>query len=165
MHNVISMETAAAKRGHVLNEQITMAESKNDLLLINLPLSGPAPSRVLVLVADQRRNTTRLILSDEGGTVASEHTVIGADIPADYEPRLVANIATFFGQHVDQTAAVLAAGGAEHGNLTLARAVMMMADDEGIAASEALQQALSISRACTTWVQGVSDLARQIAAS
>jgi hypothetical protein len=165
MTNVVSLERAAARRGVLLNHgDLLMANNKNVLMLINLPLvPRQPPARVLVLLADQQRNSARLILSDVGGSPQSDYTVLGQGVPLEFGPESVSEITLFLGRHQEQTAALVAGGGVRHGNLTLARAVHIMVGHPDTAPSDALAQAIEISHSCAAWAQGVASLARELA--
>jgi hypothetical protein len=166
--NVFSLEAAAARRGRTLNYLSTlMAYASDEILLIALPLHpGAAPTNVLVLLASQQRNTARVLLSDEGGSPVVDYHLFGSNgvVPAEFSPQPLGSIAAYLALHAELTERVLAAGGVAHGNLTIARAVHLMATAPALDSEEALRLALETSRDCAQWAQHVEQLARTVAA-
>lgn len=169
MATVISIEKAARRRGIFINYVSNlMVATSSELLQMDLPLvSGAAPVATLVAVIERQSSGCRLLLSDAGGAPASDFYMIGQDgaVPEDFRPRTLGPLATFLGRHEEQTSAVILAGGVQHGDLTVARAVhLLVAPGSELSAADALQQALEISRSCEAWQRRVSESARLVAA-
>lgn len=169
MSNVVSIEKAASRRGIVINYLSNlMVATPTELLQMDLPLNpGAAPVPTLVAVVERQNTGCRLLLSDKGGAPAADFHFIaeGGAVPADFNPRPLGQLPAYLARHEEQTSAVVMAGGVQHGDLTIARAVALMVNPQSpLPAAEALQQALEISHACETWQRRTADTARMIAA-
>lgn len=169
MSTVVSFEKAARRRGVVINYLSNlMVATPTELLQMDLPLNpGAAPASTLVAVVERQQTGCRLLLSDRGGAPAVDFHFIaeGGTVPADFHPRPLGSLAAYLARHEEQTSAVVMAGGVQHGDLTIARAVsLMVSPQSALSAGDALQQALEISLACETWQRRTSETARMIAA-
>jgi hypothetical protein len=168
MHNVFSIDTAAQRHGRVINYLSNlMVRLPSELAWVDLPLvPGQPAERTLVNVVDRFETGCRALLSDAGGTPSCEFHFVAADgqIPAAHKPQSLGDIAAYLTRHEEQTSQVVMAGGIQHGNLTVARAVALMVSAQPLTAAEALQQALEVSARCEAWVRRVADLARAASA-
>lgn len=163
MSQVISLLFEASRRGHSLDNRGDAMSIQNSLLLVNLPLiAGESPKRVMVLLAEQRRNSTRLVLSDEGGMTAADFIALGDALPDAFGAEALGDVTDYLAKHQEATSAVVTAGGALHGNLTLARAVSVIVENPTCDPAFALAQAIGTSQACAAWSSRINNLARDI---
>lgn len=169
MGTVVSLERAAARRGLSLNYfSNLMVTIPQELFLVDLPLQPGEPTvPTLVTVLDKNASGCRVLLSDVGGSVVSDFTFLGAGgaIPGTFNPRSLGELAKYLTRAQEHTNQVVMAGGIQHGNLTIARAVHLMAAPGGLDAAQALQEALEQGAACEQWARGVQQTARQVLAA
>lgn len=170
MATIVSIEKAAARRGIAHNYlSNVMVVPPSELVLVDLPLvPGESPRPTLVSVMDRQTTTCRVLLSDAGGVPGSDFHFFAdkGAIPAEFKPRTLGDLAGYLARHEELTSQVVMAGGIEHGNLTIARAVHLMLDPQRpLAAGEALQEALEESNACDAWARRTAETARMVAGS
>ncbi|MEJ8837703.1 hypothetical protein [Ramlibacter sp. AN1133] len=169
MSSVVSIERAASRRGVTLNFLGNlMVTPPVELVQMQLPIgAASAPTSVLVLVMDRQPTGCRLLLSDAGGAPAADFHLVSPEgqIPSEFSPLSMGQLAAFLARHVEVTDAVIHAGGVQHGDLTIARAVQRVLQSRDLDPAEALQEALDVSRSCEAWQSRIAQAARDVAAA
>jgi len=152
MGRVLNIETAArfgTTAGPYARFLMT-TQSAEELLLIKLPLEAQKPpSDVVVLmrsVTPTHGGEISLVMCDEDGARLVQNLVGHTEMPAYFSSRKLGNLGQFLSLHAEQVESLVLVGAAHHGNLTLARAVHIMASQD-LSATEALAAAIDVDHA------------------
>lgn len=160
MGKVLSIESAGARRGFTAHQFAPSMDTKTSRLFrVALPITpGRPPTQVLALMVNQSATSVRLIYSDHEHSIFFR-TYIGPEIPAHLLPEPLASLEAFLGRHERLCEEASLLGSANHGPLTLARAVDRCAET-GCTMAEAMAYARDISLDCGQYCHRVASLAR-----
>lgn len=119
----------------------------DELVLIKLPLEDEgAPADVLVLVKSVREThggEISVVMAEIGDDFLYRNHVGGHDLPSHYVARSLGSLSIFMSKHAEEVDALVLAGSAAYGNLTMARGVWNMVSRD-IGATEALNDAVML---------------------
>lgn len=165
MGAVISIEKAAHfGLKDVAYSGFTMTTLKsNHLLMIKMPVAlGRPPQDLLVQVRSVSKNprgpAISVVICDQGDTPLIRHFPGSSEMPARHDVRDMGEMAEFMSRHSDRMQALILAGAAAHGNLTIARAIHLMASQD-LSAQDALHEATMIDQA----VQSMNERQQRLA--
>lgn len=159
MGTLQSIESAQARRGFAAhNYAPTMDTKTSKLVRVSLPLAaGSPPVRVLALMVNRSESSVRLVYSDHENSVFFRTYI--PTIPDALKPEELDSLESFLGRHerLCEDAALL--GSAEHGPLTLARAVAH-AVDTGESIEQSMAYAKNLSLDCGEYCLRIASAAR-----
>lgn len=165
---VIPMSAARIHLTHgqtpYLYEDYMTALRIDELMMIDVPTANEGEKVQLLAHAVMRRTTDPLgieLVLDDSGEKRLLRRFFGSDqMPGAYNPVSMGSMAAYLSLNSEEVREVIQAGGAQYGNLTIARAVHAMKSRK-ISAAEALQESLSAS----AWVSSYqADLEAQASA-
>ena len=149
--NVFHIFSATSLRAHSADfpgAQMIATHAQDQLLYIDLPLfAGEPPARVLTLVVSQGEQSCTVLLDDDGPEPVVKQ-LLGAAIPAIYNPHASGSMRELFARHPDASAAIFEAGDLVASSLTSVRALTFMLSEPALSANEALSRAREIGDAC-----------------
>ena len=129
-----------------------------NLLWVDLPLTEEAPAqRTLVLALGLARQRTRILLCDLDGNIV-QRTIIGENLPEEYNPSFLDKLDSYFAEHDELLAKIVLEGAAKHGPLTLARAIHF-SSEEGLDAAAGLAKAVDVSAKCRDYYLRLLEVA------
>lgn len=163
MGTVMSIESAATRRGFAAHNYAPDMDTRTSkLFYVTLPLSpGVAPTKALVLMVNRSETSVRLIYSDHQHSVFFR-TYIGPEIPADLQPQSLESLESFLGKHEGLCEAAALLGSADHGPLTLARAIDHHLST-GTSMPASMEYSRDISLDCGQYCHRIAEIARNAA--